>query len=76
VSDHTEAGGSTEIRRSQGEGRERVRNIVCGVWHEEIACPAHPRPTEKLALADEVLDQFGPATGMSMTDIDAATRRL
>jgi hypothetical protein len=27
-------------------------------------------------VADEVLDQFGPATGMSMDQIDAATRRL
>ena len=33
--------------------------------------------SEKLApVADTVLDQFGPATGMSMADIDAATRRL
>jgi transposase-like protein len=32
---------------------------------------------EKLApVADAVLDQFGPATGMSMAEIDAATRRL
>ena len=35
------------------------------------------KPTERLApVTDEVLDQFGPATGMSMDDIDAATRRL
>jgi putative transposase len=35
------------------------------------------RPVEKLApVADEVLDQFGPTAGMSMADIDAATRRL
>ncbi len=35
------------------------------------------KPTEKLApVADEVLDQFGPAAGMSMEDINAATRRL
>lgn len=35
------------------------------------------KPTEKLApVVDEVLDQFGPAVGMSMADIDAATRRL
>ena len=27
-------------------------------------------------VADEVLDQFGPAAGMSMEEIDAATRRL
>src|SRR5689334_1216824 len=35
------------------------------------------KPTEALPpVADAVLDQFGPATGMSMADIDAATRRL
>jgi transposase-like protein len=35
------------------------------------------KPTEKVApVADEILDQFGPATGMSMEEIDAATRRL
>jgi putative transposase len=35
------------------------------------------KPVEKLApVADDVLDQFGPATGMSMEDINAATRRL
>src|SRR5215204_6019184 len=35
------------------------------------------KPTERLApVTDEVLDQFGPATGMSMDDIDVATRRL
>ena len=35
------------------------------------------KPTEKaLPVADEILDQFGPATGMSMDEIDAATRRL
>jgi putative transposase len=35
------------------------------------------KAAEKLApVADEILDQFGPATGMSMADIDAATRRL
>ena len=35
------------------------------------------KPAEKLApVADEVLDQFGPAAGMSMEDINAATRRL
>ena len=35
------------------------------------------KTTERLApVADEVLDQFGPAAGMSMEDIDAATRRL
>jgi putative transposase len=28
------------------------------------------------AVAEEVLDQFGPAAGMSMEDINAATRRL
>jgi transposase-like protein len=27
-------------------------------------------------VADAILDQFGPPTGMSMADIDAATRRL
>ena len=27
-------------------------------------------------VADEILDQFGPAAGMSMEDIDAAMRRL
>jgi hypothetical protein len=40
-----------------------------------------PRTPKKRAekaapVADEVLDQFGPATGMSMEEIDAATRRL
>ena len=35
------------------------------------------KPTEKLPpVADAVLDQFGPAAGMSMDQIDAATRRL
>ena len=35
------------------------------------------KPVERLApVADEVLDQFGPPAGMSMEDIDAATRRL
>jgi transposase-like protein len=35
------------------------------------------KPAEKLApVADEVLDQCGPAAGMSMEDINAATRRL
>jgi putative transposase len=35
------------------------------------------KPAEKLApVADAVLDQFGPAAGMSMAEIDAATRRL
>ena len=35
------------------------------------------KPAEKVApVADAVLDHFGPATGMSMADIDAATRRL
>jgi putative transposase len=35
------------------------------------------KPTEKLApVADAILDQFGPAAGMSMAEIDAATRRL
>ena len=35
------------------------------------------KPAEKLApVADDILDQFGPAAGMSMEDIDAATRRL
>jgi len=35
------------------------------------------KPTEQLApVAEEVLDEFGPASGMSMDDIDAATRRL
>jgi putative transposase len=35
------------------------------------------KPAEKLApVDDQVLDQFGPATGMSMADINAATRRL
>jgi hypothetical protein len=40
--------------------------------------PRKPKkPAEKLApVADEVLDQFGPASGMSMADIDSATRRL
>jgi len=35
------------------------------------------KPVEKLApVADAIVDEFGPATGMSMTEIDAATRRL
>ena len=35
------------------------------------------KPGEKLApVADAILDQFGPATGMSMAEIDVATRRL
>lgn len=35
------------------------------------------KPAEKLApVADAILDQFGPATGMSMADIETATRRL
>jgi transposase-like protein len=35
------------------------------------------RRAEKAApVADEVLDQFGPAAGMSMDEINAATRRL
>jgi putative transposase len=35
------------------------------------------KPAEKLTpVADEILDQFGPATGMSMDEINAATRRL
>lgn len=35
------------------------------------------KATEPLApVADEVLNQFGPASGMSMEAIDAATRRL
>lgn len=35
------------------------------------------KPAETLApVADEILDQFGPAAGMSMDEIDAATRRL
>ena len=35
------------------------------------------KPVEKLApVADAILDQFGPAAGMSMAEIDAATRRL
>jgi putative transposase len=40
--------------------------------------PRKPKnPAEKLApVADAILDHFGPATGMSMADIDAATRRL
>ena len=40
--------------------------------------PRSPKkPTEKAPpVADEILDQFGPATGMSMEEIDAATRRL
>jgi putative transposase len=40
--------------------------------------PRRPRkPAEKLApVADEILDQFGPKAGMSMDDINAATRRL
>jgi putative transposase len=40
--------------------------------------PRKPKkPAEKLApVADEVLDQFGPKSGMSMDDINAATRRL
>jgi putative transposase len=40
-----------------------------------------PRTPKKRAekappVADEILDQFGPATGMTMEEIDAATRRL
>jgi transposase-like protein len=40
-----------------------------------------PRTPKKVVetlapVADEILDQFGPATGISMADIDAATRRL
>ena len=40
--------------------------------------PRSPKkPTENVPpVADEILDQFGPATGMSMEEIDAATRRL
>ena len=35
------------------------------------------KPAETLApVADAILDQFGPSAGMSMADIDAATRRL
>jgi putative transposase len=35
------------------------------------------KPAEKLApVADAILDSFGPAAGMSMAEIDAATRRL
>jgi transposase-like protein len=35
------------------------------------------KPAEQLPpVAEEVLDQFGPAAGMSMEDINAATRRL
>ena len=35
------------------------------------------KPAEQLApVAEEVLDQFGAASGMSMDDINAATRRL
>jgi putative transposase len=35
------------------------------------------KPVERQpAVAEEVLDQFGPAAGMSMEDINAATRRL
>src|SRR5689334_9081863 len=35
------------------------------------------KPAEQLApVADAILDQFGPAAGMSMAEIDAATRRL
>ena len=35
------------------------------------------KPVEKLApVADAILDQFGPASGMSMAEIEAATRRL
>jgi putative transposase len=35
------------------------------------------KPVEQLApVAEEVLDQFGPAAGMLMEEIDAATRRL
>ena len=35
------------------------------------------KPAEKLApVANVILDQFGPAAGMSMAAIDAATRRL
>jgi putative transposase len=40
-----------------------------------------PRPPKKRAkraapVADDILDQFGPATGMTMEEIEAATRRL
>jgi transposase-like protein len=40
-----------------------------------------PRTPKKSAeplapVADAILDHFGPATGMSMAEIDAATRRL
>ncbi len=40
--------------------------------------PRSPKkPTETLApVADAVLDHVGPAAGMSMADIDSATRRL
>jgi len=40
--------------------------------------PRSPKkPVETLApVADTILDHFGPAAGMSMADIDAATRRL
>jgi transposase-like protein len=39
--------------------------------------PTPKKPAENLApVADAILDEFGPATGMSMADIDAATRRL
>lgn len=35
------------------------------------------KPTERLPpVAEDVLDRFGPATGMSLADINAATRRL
>jgi transposase-like protein len=35
------------------------------------------KPAEPLApVTDAILDQFGPASGMSMAEIDAATRRL
>ena len=40
--------------------------------------PRSPKqPRETLApVADTILDQFGPAAGMSMADIEVATRRL
>jgi len=39
--------------------------------------PCPKKPTEKLPpVAEDVLDEFGPAAGMSMDQIDAATRRL
>ena len=38
---------------------------------------APKKPAERLApVAEEILDQFGPSAGMSMEDINAATRRL